>query len=202
MAGSNINLGVLIDSKISSSFGSSINTANEKLNSLGSSVENLNNKKVGVNIDDMTSKLNIASANLKKLQNEKMHLEVELETASFDTDTEKISKRISDLDLKIAKLNSYKTLLDFDLRDARSEIGETTKELTKLEKILESTNKHKLNIETQAQKRDDLKKGIFDKLALGASVAVPIKVAMEFESKMADVNKVVDFESKEELKLF
>ena len=202
MASSNINLGVLIDSKISSSFGSSINTANEKLNSLGSSVENLNNKKVGVNIDDMTSKLNITSANLKKLQNEKMHLEVELETASFDTDTEKISKRISDLDLKIAKLNSYKTLLDFDLRDARSEIGETTKELTKLEKILESTNKHKLNIETQAQKRDDLKKGIFDKLALGASVAVPIKVAMEFESKMADVNKVVDFESKEELKLF
>ena len=120
MAGSNINLGVLIDSKISSSFGSSINTANEKLNSLGSSVENLNNKKVGVNIDDMTSKLNIASANFKKLQNEKMHLEVELETASFDTDTEKISKRISDLDIKIGKLNTHKTLLSFDLKEAKS----------------------------------------------------------------------------------
>ena len=137
MAGSNINLGVLIDSKISSSFGSSINTANEKLNSLGSSVENLNNKKVGVNIDDMTSKLNIASANLKKLQNEKMHLEVELETASFDTDTEKISKRISDLDLKIGKLNTHKTLLSFDLKEAKSNIEEVTKSVTKLDKIIE-----------------------------------------------------------------
>ena len=202
MAGSNINLGVLIDLKISSSFGSSINTANEKLNSLGSSVENLNNKKVGVNIDDMTSKLNIASANFKKLQNEKMHLEVELETASFDTDTEKISKRISDLDIKIGKLNTHKTLLSFDLKEAKSNIEEVTKSVTKLDKIIESTNKHKLNIEANVQKREDLKKGIFDKLALGASVVIPIRASIDFESKMSDVKKVVDFESNEELKIF
>lgn len=202
MTGANINLGILIDSKISSAFGSSINTANEKLNSLGSSVENLNNKKVNVNIDEMTSKLNIVSANLKKLQNEKMHLEIELETADLDTNTEKISKRISELDSKIAKLSSYKTILDFDLKDSIKDIQETTKELTKLEKIVQSTNKHKLNIEAQAQKRDELKKGIVDKIALGASLAVPIKMSMSFESAMADVNKVVDFESKEELKLF
>ena len=124
---------------------------------MGSSVENLNNKKVGVNIDDMTSKLNIASANLKKLQNEKMHLEVELETASFDTDTEKISKRISDLDIKIGKLNTHKTLLSFDLKEAKSNIEEVTKSVTKLDKIIESTNKHKLNIEANVQKREDLK---------------------------------------------
>ena len=96
MAVSNINLGVVIDSKISSNFGSSINTANEKLNSFGQSVENLNSKKISVNnIEEMTSKLNMVSGTIKKLQNEKMSLEIEPETASFDTDTEKISFRIS-----------------------------------------------------------------------------------------------------------
>lgn len=203
MAVSNINLGVVIDSKISSNFGSSINTANEKLNSFGQSVENLNSKKISVNnIEEMTSKLNMVSGTIKKLQNEKMSLEIELETASFDTDTEKISKRISDLDIKIGKLNTHKTLLSFDLKEAKSNIEEVTKSVTKLDKIIESTNKHKLNIEANVQKREDLKKGIFDKFALGASVVIPIRASIDFESKMSDVKKVVDFESNEELKLF
>jgi len=118
LAISNINLGVIISSKISSSFGSSINMANEQLDSFSKSAEN------------------------------------------------------------------------------------TSKKLLALDKIAKSTNKHKLNIEANALKREELKKGIFDKLALGASVVVPIKVAMDFESSMADVKKVVDFSSENELKSF
>lgn len=41
-------------------------------------------------------------------------------------------------------------------------------------------------------KREEYKSGILGTIALGATVAAPIKAAMDFESTMADIKKVVD----------
>lgn len=46
--------------------------------------------------------------------------------------------------------------------------------------------------DANTQKRGELRGQLFDAAALAASLAAPIKAAVQFESAMADVNKVVD----------
>lgn len=46
--------------------------------------------------------------------------------------------------------------------------------------------------ERNLAKRDQYKEGIMGTIALGATVAAPVKAAMDFESTMADIKKVVD----------
>lgn len=46
--------------------------------------------------------------------------------------------------------------------------------------------------EANMQKRGDMRGQLFDAAALAVSMAAPIKAAIQFESAMADVNKVVD----------
>ena len=48
--------------------------------------------------------------------------------------------------------------------------------------------------------RQGMRSDAMDTLALGASVAAPVKLAIDFESAMADVKKVVDFERPEGFK--
>lgn len=44
-------------------------------------------------------------------------------------------------------------------------------------------------------KREEYKSGIMGTVALGATIAAPVKAAIDFESTMADVKKVVDFDA-------
>ncbi len=59
------------------------------------------------------------------------------------------------------------------------------------------------DLELKVQGRiDSFNSSFVEKAAIGASIAMPIKVAIDFESSMADVKKVVDFDSNEELNAF
>lgn len=49
--------------------------------------------------------------------------------------------------------------------------------------------------ERNLAKRDQYKDGIMGTIALGATIAAPVKAAIDFESTMADVKKVVDFDT-------
>lgn len=49
-------------------------------------------------------------------------------------------------------------------------------------------------------KREEYKSGIMGTVALGATIAAPVKAAIDFESTMADVKKVVDFDTPEGFK--
>lgn len=49
--------------------------------------------------------------------------------------------------------------------------------------------------ERNLTKRDQYKDGIMGTIALGATIAAPVKAAIDFESTMADVKKVVDFDT-------
>ena len=48
------------------------------------------------------------------------------------------------------------------------------------------------------QKRGALRAQLVDTVALGAAIAAPVRAAMQFESVMADVKKVVNFDSPEQ----
>ncbi|MGP1580324.1 MAG: phage tail tape measure protein [Wolinella sp.] len=76
--------------------------------------------------------------------------------------------------------------------------------LARLKEDIKNATTHKLNLDMeQAKKRIFALKEevIATTLSLGA-LALPIKTAIDFESAMADVKKVVDFDSKEEIKAF
>lgn len=99
------------------------------------------------------------------------------------------------------------------LKSQRLELGKkfgfASKEAKKLNKdILRITkNAKRLDRIFAMQKgiksyRKNFKDGFMDKVALGAIVFAPLKVAIDFESAMADVKKVVNFDSNAELKIF
>ncbi|WP_297578660.1 phage tail tape measure protein [uncultured Helicobacter sp.] len=66
---------------------------------------------------------------------------------------------------------------------------------------VESLRNKDLELKVQG-KIDSFKSSFVEKAAIGASIAMPVKAAIDFESSMADVKKVVDFESNEELNAF
>ncbi len=66
---------------------------------------------------------------------------------------------------------------------------------------IKGLNSEEVRIKAKAN-MDSFKSSIMEKVALGAGIVMPIKAAINFESAMADVNKVVDFDSQKELQSF
>ncbi len=100
-----------------------------------------------------------------------------------------------------------------ELKRERIELGDkfgkASTEATKLNsKILGLTRNIKLMDKNFAlgkgleQYRNKFKESLLDKVALGTSIVMPLKVAIDFESSMADVKKVVDFSSELDFKEF
>lgn len=66
---------------------------------------------------------------------------------------------------------------------------------------IKGLNSEEVRIRAKAN-MDSFKSSIMEKVALGAGIVMPIKAAISFESAMADVNKVVGFDTKKELQSF
>ncbi len=77
-------------------------------------------------------------------------------------------------------------------------------QMAKLKEDLQRATKAKirLDMDEAKQKLANLKTEIVASVASVAAIAAPIKSAIDFESSMADVNKVVDFKTPDELKEF
>lgn len=91
--------------------------------------------------------------------------------------------------------------------DLGAKFGKSSSEATKLNsKIIGLTRNIKLMDKSFAlgkgleSYRQKFKDSFFDKLALGASVVTPLKIAIDFESAMADVKKVVNFDTPQQFK--
>ncbi len=98
-----------------------------------------------------------------------------------------------------------------ELKRERIELGDkfgkASTEATKLNsKILGLTRNIKLMDKNFAlgkgleQYRNKFKESLLDKVALGTSIVMPLKVAIDFESAMADVKKVVNFDTPQQFK--
>lgn len=66
---------------------------------------------------------------------------------------------------------------------------------------IKGLNSEEVRIKAKAN-MDSFKSSIMEKVALAAGIVMPIKAAINFESAMADVNKVVGFYTKKELQSF
>lgn len=112
------------------------------------------------------------------------------------------AKSVDELNPKISTLGKIKLGITDSFKKLSSQVKLTTKDIEKFNSIKEKTESTNLKLDSLKNYRNDFKSSIMDKVALGTSVALPMKLAIDFESSMADVNKVVDFASTEEAKAF
>jgi len=106
------------------------------------------------------------------------------------------------LDSKLEKLKNQRINLGQKFGFASQEARKLNTQIVKL-----TRNQRLLNQATQKQVqlekyRDNFKSKFMEKLALGATIFAPMKVAIDYESSMADVKKVVNFKDGKEFKEF
>lgn len=184
-----------------------VGKAIKDIDGVGKTVDKLNKKKIAlvdadVNVSKVTSKIQIVNGAINDLTAKKAELEVKLKTTKTKDEAAAVSKSIESIDAKVRSLNSYEFKLVGKLEAARSKAEETNKSVAKIGSTIEAINKHKLNIEASIANRDNLKSQMVDKIALGSTIVAPLKVAIDFESSMADVKKVVNFANEIEFKGF
>ena len=97
--------------------------------------------------------------------------------------------------------------LENPLRMTRSRVGELKREYDQLGRAIAKIDAKRTDVALLQQKRQQHydKRNSFKDEILGAatatgSIAVPVKLAVEFESSMADVRKVIDFDTPQQFK--
>lgn len=112
------------------------------------------------------------------------------------------AKSVDELNPKLSNLGKIKLGITDSFKKLSSQVKLTSKDIEKFNSIKEKMESTNLKLGSLKNYRNDFKSSIMDKVALGTTVALPMKLAIDFESSMADVNKVVDFASTEEAKAF
>lgn len=99
---------------------------------------------------------------------------------------------------EISKVNSSFANLKGAIRQSEANLKGFSRELAKVKKFEDIKLKLKANTEELKADLTD----ITSLIARSAPIVLGVKTAIDFESSMADVRKVVDFETKDELKKF
>lgn len=93
------------------------------------------------------------------------------------------------------------------LRMSRQRVNELRREYTQLGTAIDKVRKKQLklsNIDTKLghlkEQRGKMREQVMSVVSIGATAVVPVKLAMDFESSMADVKKVVDFDTPQQFK--
>ena len=109
---------------------------------------------------------------------------------------QQVGSTISDLEKQNKLLaNSIQTFgrQGKNVDSMRAKYAANTAAIDKLRTAQERLNRVEAARDRNMAKRDAYKSGILETVALGATVVAPVKAAMDFESTMADIRKVVDF---------
>jgi hypothetical protein len=112
------------------------------------------------------------------------------------------AKSVDELNPKLSTLGKIKLGITDSFKALSTQVKLTTKDIEKFNSIKEKMESTNLKLDSLKNYRNDFKSSIMDKAALGTTVALPMKLAIDFESSMADVNKVVNFDSSDEAKAF
>lgn len=103
---------------------------------------------------------------------------------------------------KLKSLENSRFQLANKFGEASTAVSKLDTKITALRNNLSLVEKTKVSLNGIEEYRNKFKSSIMDKVALGGTVAMPFKFAIDFESAMADVKKVVNFTNEGEAKLF
>ncbi len=152
-----------------------------------------------ISAQKFNEKIQHIDAELTKLRKTRLNLAEKIEKTSIKANH--LQNALQSVKRKITKINQTKLTLKKDLDAAKQKAAETNKEIAKLGSAIEKLSKHKIQIQQAKLKREEFRTKLFDTVAIGATIAFPVKKAIEFESAMADVRKVANL-TNEETKLF
>ena len=137
-------------------------------------------------------KLNKSLATTRKkildISSKKIGLYEELEKTKEAN--EKVNEKLRRTDSIINKLKSKKLTLTDELKSAKQEALGTNKTLLNMHKTIEKINGTKLKIKQTVERRERFKQSAVSNVARVASVIMPIKTGIEFESSMARVKAI------------
>jgi phage-related tail protein len=200
------NLQIEIGAVLNGSFGATMSSGMSQLTKLGSTIKQLesSSKSIGKFQSLKSSTLSAknewaqAEANVKSLALEMRQVANPSNemVASFEKSKNAASKAKQAYIEKRDALHS----LGAKLKQSGVDMNSLSTEQTKLGASIDKLKTKYNDLNTLMQKRHGivaqrahLRGQIMDTIALGAAMAAPIKAAVDFESAMADVKKVVDF---------
>lgn len=128
-------------------------------------------------------------------------------TKELQNEFEKAKNKASTLKHELSKQKDELKNIKTSMNEAGVSTQNFTKDQAKLEKKLMDVSKAqagyakaKSNHEGAKAQTAEARGRLVDAVAIGATLVVPVKLAMDAEETMADINKVANFENEEELK--
>lgn len=198
-----------IGASIGASFDTSLHKVKTNIKGIDTDLKTLSKQQLSFKALD-TAQKNLDSFRDKVAESsEKINI-LKLRLKNADPETQASKKIQAELDREIAKRDKLSSQLETHKAKVKSESAALGDNLHKRDAINASIEKriaHQTKLNTLIDKQGELEdkkaqlgSSLMGTVAIGATVAVPIKLAVDFESAMADVKKVVDFDSPVELK--
>ena len=203
MANSSFKLALQIGASIGQSFRTSVRGSQAQLNQLGTSINRLKNQQSAIrkvelgeaNVGKARVAYEAASRELSRLRREVASTEQPSKqlTQSFEAAKQKTQR----LSAELAKQRDRLQRSRRELQQAGVSTRELSRENSRLGASLDrlSQKYRRLNQAMQAQeanksRRADLRGQLFDVVALGASVAAPVSIAVNFEQSIARLGAI------------
>lgn len=169
---------------------------------LGSAIDDLRSKRIEIIENDAKvlrykERLSTLSQTIDRLYAKRRELQLKRDLAKSDEEAEKFAAELKDVNKKLRLLNGRKLKIKDELNEARAEAKRTNREFLRLGDSIEKLNRYGAKLSELEAKRERFRARLFDTVAIGATVAFPVKKAIEFESAMADVAKVANLNRNE-----
>lgn len=106
---------------------------------------------------------------------------------------QRLRDKLSAAGISTKDLSAHEKQLRADMATTTAQIQSKTEALKRQRDMSAKMAALKSQRDDANAKRSEARGALFDGVALAASLGAPLKMAMDFESSMADVNKVMDF---------
>lgn len=169
----NLSLGILIGAALSSSFGRAFQSANDRANSLGRSLQQV---RLGRNAASDVMRLSTHLEHLRTVQR------------GVGTGNAWLNTQIAETERALNRASRSAQRHGINLGDIVRENQRLTQSEQRLAGQLQRTNQLRAN----SARRSELQGQIAGTIGIAYAASVPVKKAIEFESSMADIRKVVE----------
>ncbi len=202
----NFGVGFVIGAGLHSSFSSTLGLASRKVNDLGSDIKGLEKIKAHgdkffkLRADVRATEKDLAAAQRKAQALGRELAQTEKPTKALRQEQAAAAARVAALKEKLDGQRHGLKGLRNDLQKAGVATQGLAQRNTALEKTIDRLKKSQAGLaaiskaqQANSARRSELQGRMMGAVGLAVSVGAPVKQAMDFESAMADVRKVVDF---------
>ncbi len=199
--------------KVSSSFSSSFMAATKNANQLDQQIKKLSTAQDKVTrfrnlkkeIGDTEKRFQAAQGEVNRLakeirQAEKPTREMERAFERAKREAGSLKDNLSSQRSELQTLPSSLSETGVSTRNLANDNAKLARELDRVTAAKEKQNRLQGAIETNEAAKGRYRGQLLDTVALAAALAAPAKAAIDFESSMADVKKVVDFDTPQQFK--